>query len=91
LQMDLIMMENLKQMRLVVEESISGLMENSMMGIGRKIKCMGLDYLYGKMARNMKENLLMIREKGKEHLHGLMAVSILENGKVENNMDKVHT
>jgi hypothetical protein len=39
----------------------------------------------------MKENSKMIREKERELSHGLMEDNILENGKLENNMEEVPT
>ena len=50
------MKESLKQMKLVEKDNTIGLMESFMMDIGRKIKCMDLVFLSGKMVKSMKEN-----------------------------------
>ena len=70
--------------------STIGLMENIMWGSGKKTKCMERDALYGKMARNMKVILSMIKEKVKEHLHGQMEEFIQVVGKMESNMEEVN-
>jgi hypothetical protein len=42
--MEATMMESSKQMKYVEEENISGQMENSTMGNGRKTKCMAMEF-----------------------------------------------
>ena len=51
-------------------------MENNMRVIGLRIKCMEREFLSGRMANSMKEISLMIREKDKANLYGLMVGSI---------------
>lgn len=45
----------------------------------------------GKMARDMKVNIWMIRSKGKECLHGLMGGSMMGNGREGGSMERVFT
>jgi len=51
LQMEAIIMVNLNRMRFVVKVHIHGLMERSIQGIGRKIKCMERELCTGKMEK----------------------------------------
>jgi hypothetical protein len=59
------------------------------MEIGKIIKCMVEEHWCGQMVKSMKGISIMIREKVKELLLGLMAVNMLANGKMESNMGKV--
>ena len=67
-----IMKENSVRMRFVDMASIIGLMESTMRELGKRIKCMAKEFLFGKMARGMKGISSMIREKALEISHGLM-------------------
>jgi hypothetical protein len=63
-------------------------MVDSMKGIGKKTKCMGMVSSHGMTDEDMKELILMIKKKDRVHLNGQMAESILENGTTENSMEK---
>lgn len=65
-------------------------MENLMTGSGKKTKCMDMVFSHGKMVRNMKDSLSMIREKDKVSSTGKMEESMMVCGKMENNMEGVH-
>jgi hypothetical protein len=53
--MGLFIMEISNTTKFLVKENMYGQMEKPMMVSGRKIKCMALGYLFGKMVKNMKE------------------------------------
>lgn len=57
--------------------------------IGSRIKCTERVFWSGRMANSMKEISLMIREKDKANLYGLMGDNILENGDKVSSMVKV--
>jgi len=46
------------------------------MEIGNSIKCMAKVFSHGQMAELMSENMLTIKSKAKENLHGLMEENI---------------
>lgn len=60
-------------------------------GNGKITKCMAMELYYGKIKENIKEILLMTREKDMEHFIGLTVVNIQVNGKTASNMVKVFT
>ena len=66
-------------------------MAKNMKGNGKTTKCMDMGHYCGKIRENIKEILIMIREKDTEHFIGQTVVSIQENGKMASNMAKVFT
>jgi len=44
------------------------------------------EYIYGKMGVNIKGNILMIKSKDMENIHGQMVKFIKDNGCKENSM-----
>jgi len=55
---------------------------------GRLITCMAKDYILGKMAVDMKEDISRIRSMDMEFMSGLMADLMKVTGFMESNMDK---
>jgi hypothetical protein len=70
------------------KEDTTGLTVKPMKVNGREIKCMDMVSWFGRMAKDMREILSMIRGKGMATLLGLMEDSIWENGRLENSMGK---
>jgi hypothetical protein len=62
------------------EEFIAGLMAEYIMVLGNATKCMDMESLLGLMEGNMKANMLMIKNKGKECFNGQMAGNTLAAG-----------
>ena len=58
------------------QESTPGQIKGNIMANGKTIKCMAKEYLLGRMAECMMENILMIRSKVMEFLPGLMEGSM---------------
>jgi hypothetical protein len=56
---------------------------------GKITKCMAMELYYGKTNENIKEILLMTREKDTEHFIGLMVANIQVNGKMASSTVKV--
>jgi hypothetical protein len=75
-------------MKLVAGANTIGLMVNFMKGNGKRIKCTAMVSYFGRIIKNMRENLSMTKEKEKELSHGQMADNILVSGKEESNMEK---
>ena len=75
-------------MKFLEEASINGLMERLMMANGTKIKCMDMELWCGRMERDMKGTLVMIKEMVKEHLSGKMEEFMMVLGKMESNMEE---
>ena len=75
-------------MRFLVEANTSGLMVKLMMDNGTKIKCMDMELWCGRMERDMKGTLVMIKEMVKEHLSGKMEEFMMVLGKMESNMEE---
>lgn len=75
-------------MRSVVRVTTTGQMGSPTWVHGQPIKCTGLECSHGQMENDMKVNSLMIKEKERVHLHGLMDEFILGNGKMESNMEE---
>ena len=73
-------------MKFQEEASISGLMEKLMTDNGIRIKCMGMEHQFGRMARDMKDISVMIRGMDKVLSNGKMEGFMMELGKMENNM-----
>lgn len=48
--------------------------------LGNRIKCMEVENIVGLMEENMRENILMIKNKVMEHIVGMMEKSILDIG-----------
>ena len=46
-------------------------------------------FIHGQMEESMKVNIIMIRNKEKEHTLGQTVVNIKDNGLMENSMEKV--
>ena len=80
-----IMKVSLSRMKLVDTETTTGPMANPTRVIGPRIRWTVKECSPGKTARNTKETLLMISVKAKALLFGLMAGSILVNGRLVNN------
>lgn len=55
-------------------------MEEVMKELGNRIKCMEVENIVGLMGENMKENILMIKNKVMEHIVGMMEKSMLDIG-----------
>ena len=70
---------------------VFGLMEKNMMVNGKITKNMELEFLPGLMGDHMKEIIEMIKNMVMGPIHGLTAVSILENGRMINDMEEEHT
>ena len=82
------MTENSNLMRSVVVVNTIGLMGNSTMACGTRIRCMGRVCLPGKMGNNMKESSLMTKETAWAYSFGLTVASIWASGNKENSMAK---
>ena len=67
-------------------EYILGLMAGTIMECGKKIKCLVLAVLTGKMEENIQVNISQIIKKGKEYIFGQMAKNISVIGEKENKM-----
>lgn len=48
--------------------------------LGNRIKCMEVENIVGLMEENMRENILMIKNKVMEHIVGMMEKSMLDIG-----------
>ena len=68
---------------------MNGPMEEGMMGSGKIITCMVKEFTPGKMAESMKETTSMIGSMDLVSILGRMEGSILANGKMASNMEKV--
>lgn len=86
-----IMMVNSSLMRYVDRVAITGLMRKLMKEAGTRTKWTALVFFDGRMARATKVNLSTTSVKARELSFGLMAASILDNGKVESSMVRVPT
>lgn len=64
----------------------SGLINVSMMGIGKRIRCMGKEFSNGLMEKSMKVSTLKIRRKVMEFSLGTMEDSMKANGRTVNSM-----
>jgi hypothetical protein len=80
-----IMKDSLSKMKLADMETTTGLMASPTLVTGPRIKWTAKECLLGKTARNTKETLSMISVKAKVLSSGLMADSILVNGRPGNN------
>eukprot|EP00360_Condylostoma_magnum_P000407 CAMPEP_0168314864 /NCGR_PEP_ID=MMETSP0210-20121227/9613_1 /TAXON_ID=40633 /ORGANISM="Condylostoma magnum, Strain COL2" /LENGTH=83 /DNA_ID=CAMNT_0008285339 /DNA_START=659 /DNA_END=910 /DNA_ORIENTATION=+ len=69
-------------------ESITGLTEELIKGIGILIKCKGMECSLGLMGRSMMEGILMIRRKDGGCFHGLMERGMKGTGLTGFSMDK---
>jgi len=69
----------------------TGLMRKPMKVAGTRTKWMATVFFVGRMERAMKVNLSTTSVKARALSSGLMAASILANGKVESSMVRVHT
>lgn len=67
-------------MKLLIQDSMSGVKIGDMKGIGNTTKCMVLAKYNGRMAESIKDSIKMIRNMDKEHFTGLMVASMLEAG-----------
>lgn len=79
--------ENLKTTTFMEKGIIFGQMEEPLMGTGNLIKCTDGVFLHGMTVEDTKENIGMIKNKGKELLYGLMAENMMGHGMTGNNMD----
>ena len=57
--------------------------------VGCVIKCMVEESTFGRMANAMMVNIRGIENKDLEYFIGLIVNNIKDNGKMENNMEKV--
>jgi hypothetical protein len=73
-----------------VKENINGLMAVHTKANGKLIKCMVKVFSHGQMAENTKETILRIKNKDKVLSIGLMGENMLDNGQMENSMEKEH-
>ena len=69
-------------------EFMSGWMEGSLLGIGKKIKCMEEGDLVEMMEGLILEITEKIKNRGMEFLLGLMAGSMKVSGMMESSMEK---
>jgi len=86
-----ITMVSSSSMKSVDRVATTGLMRRLMKEAGTRIKWTASVFSVGRMARAMKVNLSTTSVKARELSSGLMAVSILANGKVESSMVKEPT
>jgi len=87
--MALIMREILKIIILRDMVTIIGQILETMMALGRQIRCMVTAYSRGLMEEFTKENMLTTKNKVMGFSYGLEAKSIMDNGLMENSMVKV--
>lgn len=83
-------MENSKKTRLVEEESIIGLMANSMRANGSAIRCMDMGCSLGRTASAMKENSLMTNVRVRARSLGLTDVNISASGRQASSTGREH-
>ena len=67
--------------------NIIEMMGESMMGDDMKVKCMDMEYLYGRMEKNIQEIIIWIKKKDKGHFNGRMEENMKGNGKMESKME----
>lgn len=65
-------------------EFIDGKMGGNMKGNGKMVRCMEMEYLYGKIKVLTWVVIKMIKKKVKVHLHGAMEYSLRGIGRMEN-------
>jgi len=78
--------ENLRTTIFMERESMSGLIRDSILGIGSSTRCGGLESSHGLIRESMRENIMMTRSKAKGNSPGLMEEFILEDGTMESSM-----
>jgi hypothetical protein len=61
-------------------------MEKAMRDIGKKTKCMNLEYTNIKMKNNLRESISLIKNKATEYTRGKKIENMKDIGKVINNM-----
>jgi hypothetical protein len=88
--MEVFIQASLKIMKFGAWENIFGLMAKCTMASGKKIKCMDMEYWSGEMARDMRDNLLMTRERVEGYSNGKMEEFMMESGRMANNMEWGH-
>ena len=65
-------------------ESINGQMEENSQATGYAIRCMVVEFSLGMMAGNIKVNIMTIKNKDMECLHGQMVANMMDSGWVVN-------
>jgi len=80
--------ENGTRIKLMVKESMSGLMVESMMVNGEIITCMEEESIPGKMEECMRVTMKMIVNMDMEYTHGTTENNMKAGGKTENSMEK---
>ena len=68
---------------------MNGLMGEDMMVSGKTTTCMAKESTPGKMEENTKETTLTIESTALEYIPGKTGDNTLDNGKMENSMEKV--
>jgi len=63
-----------------------GLINETMMELGKQIRCMATEYFHGMMVEYMRESMLMTRRLELDSLYGLEAKSTMDNGQMVNSM-----
>ena len=66
-------------------------MADSLRETGLTIRWKAEEYLLGQIIEDMRENILMIKKKDLVSFFGLMAESMKENGRMENNTGRENT
>jgi len=71
-------------------DSINGLIREHLQVIGSSIKCMVLEFSPGLMEENTKGNIMMIKNRGKGSLFGLMGENMMGVGMMASSMGLEH-
>jgi hypothetical protein len=82
--MDLPIRDSSKIMSFMAMASTNGLTVEHLKVTGNTTKCMEKDFSLGTTAEDMKENISMIRSTVKAYSFGLMVVSMMVAGPMEN-------
>lgn len=69
---------------------IPGLMVDSILGHGKIITCMVMEYILGRMAEDMKATMKWIKNMGTVSINGLTAEDMREIGLTENSTGKAN-
>lgn len=67
---------------------IYGLIIDGIKDIGKIIECMEMVYILGMMGEVIKVNIIWIKNKVKEYIHGLMDESLMDIGLMESKKEQ---
>ncbi len=81
--MVVITMVNGSKTILMVKDNMFGAMVGDIKDLGKKIKCMVSGFIHGRTAENMKDFIIMIKNKDLANIIGLMEDHLKDNGKME--------